>query len=388
MSRVRDNWFFWVTLIVGFYYQIYRYPLDYGIEPPLLWRVGKYAILAGLCLSTSHRFFNQIKTFGLFEWSNLFVFLILGLIGCYQHEKFLVQTACCALIAFWIVQSCTGTVSYRRLVDFLFLAWIVNTLFYVLEWVGLVCFDKAFVHSSESVLTSRFGGMLVEPLGAPYLSFIFLGLGFEFKGWTRRLILGSCVVTILMTHTLTAWLFLFLLVLAYATFWTFEKIGRLASIVLSMLAGLAVFGAVLVFWYIKDSVPYLAAKWDVSILTHAGYWWPARWPLLPMRESMFSETWWVMSVQSMGSVWSIAYVALMFHLLRTCLRRASVLLKPRENGTCHGGYLGIYISGAFVIFGSMNQLYPGMYPVGLLFMLFCYMLKYNKITEDPVPVAR
>lgn len=385
MPWVPANWFFWVALAVGFYYQIYRYPLDYGVEPPLFWRVGKYAILVGLCFLTSHRFINRIKIYSFFEWLNLFVFLTLGIFGYLQHEKFLVQAAFCALVAFWIVQSCNVTVSYRALLNFLLLAWIVNTLFYVFEWAGLVFFEKGFVHSSDSVVTSRFGGMLVEPLGAPYLSFIFVGMAFEFKGWIRKLILVSSVVAILMTHTFTAWLFLFLLVLGYAAFWTFKKIGRLASLALCVSAGLMVFGAILVLWYFKDSYPYLAAKWNVSILAHAEYWWPKRWPLLPTQESMFSETWWVMSVQSMGILWSITYVALMFSLLRACVRQGRMLLKPLPNGTWRGIYLGIFISGAFVIFGSMNQLYLGMYPVGFLFMLFCYMVKYAKISDDLAP---
>lgn len=383
-TSLGTNWFLWATLIVAFYYQIYRYPFEYGIEPPLFWRVGKYALLAGFCMLSSALFFKKIKSFGVFEWGFLLVFSVLSVFGYLQQEKYLIQAAVSALVAFWIVQS-SPSIPYRALAKFLVVAWFVNTLFYFIQWIGLVFFDKSFVHASDQVLTSRFGGMFVEPLGAPYLSFLFLGLAYEFKGWAYWVITITSVLTLLMTHTLTAALFLFLLAVAYAGFFLLKKAGLLASIVWCASGFIAAKGVIAAFWYLKDSVPYLSGKWNVSIVAHAKYWWPDRWPLLPAQESMFSETWWVMSVQSMGVLWTIVYVAVVFFLLRACVSQAKLLLSPRADGSLKGVFLGIYLSGAFVIFGSLNQLYPAMYPVGLLFMLFSFMVKYNKISETMPP---
>lgn len=380
-----SNWCFWAVLIVAFYYQIYRYPFEYGIEPPLLWRVGKYVLLGCLCLVTSLRFFESAKKFGLFEWAFLAVFSSLGIVGYIQQEKYLLQTAFCALVAFWIVHSVAGSISYRALARFLVLAWTVNSLFYLIQWIGLVFFNKGFVHASAEVLTSRFGGMLVEPLGAPYLSFLSLGLAYEFKGWSRWIIFSSSIVTLLMTHTLTAGLFLFLLAVIWIAHFVYKKGGWVASAILVVTGCVAAASTVLVFWYLKDTLPYFSEKWNVSIVTHAKYWWPSRWPLLPTPESQFSETWWVMSVQSIGILWTIVYGAVMFFLLRACALQAISLLSQRTDGAFNGVFLGIYLSGAFAVFGSLNQLYPAMYPVGLLFMLFCLMVKYNKISKMKSP---
>lgn len=380
--NLRKNTCFWAALFVAFYYQTYRYPLGYGLEPPLLWRVTKYVLLSGICLSSLARFFGQLKKFGVFEWSILVVLSILGVCGHLQHEKFLVQASFCSLVAFWLAQICEQ-VAYRSLLLFLLCAWGIDTAFYLTEAIGLSMFGKQFFGSGSDIFMARFGGMLVDPLGAPYLSLLFLGLAFDFKGWLRWLIVITCILAIAMTKTLTAWLFLALFLSVGIGIWTFHRIGWLMTLMFytALLAVLILtdFG----FLVFKDIILWLMpAKLD-SVLLHADYWWPKRWPWLPMEDSAFSETWWVFSVQSMGVLWTAAYVTLMIILIGECARRAKLLIVPQKDKRLSGVFLGIYLAGAFIVFGSLNQLYLGMYPVGLIAMLFAFMIKYNKISERP-----
>lgn len=383
---LRKNWWLWVGLLVAFYYQTYRYPFEYGIEPPLPLRVTKYVLLSGICLLLLPRFFGQIKKFRFFEWGLLVVFSILGLCGYLQHEKFLVQVFFCGLVAFWLAQS-SEQVSYRSLRLFMLCAWGIDTAFYLAEAIGLEIFAKPFLWSGAGIFTSRFGGMSVDPLGAPYFSFLFLGLAFEFKGWKRWLIATTSVLAIGMTQTLTAWLLLSLFLIFCVGTWVFHRIGWRVALMLTIISCLMMFITTTIgFLRFKDAVfLFMPGKWD-SVLLHAEFWWPKRWPWLPMQDSAFSETWWVFSVQSMGILWTVAYVSLMFVLIRDCVRRAKSLIDPEPGKPLSGVFLGIYLSGAFLVFGSLNQLYPGMYPVGLIALLFAFMIKYNKISQRPPTV--
>lgn len=382
----RKNWWFWVGLFVAFYYQTYRYPFEYGIDPPLPWRVTKYVLLSGICLISLPRFFGQIKKFRFFEWGVLVLFSILGLFGYLQNEKFLVQASFCGLVAFWMAQSCEQ-VSYRSLLLFLFCAWGVNTAFYLVEAIGLVIFAKPFLWSGSDIFTSRFGGMLVDPLGAPFFSLLFLGLAFEFKGWLRWVIAITSVLTIAMTQTLTAWLFLALFLTVGVGTWAFHRISWRVALMLTILCLIMLVTIAIGFWNFKDTILlFMPGKWD-SVLLHAEFWWPKRWPWLPMQDSLFSETWWVFAVQSMGILWTVAYVWLMLVLVQDCARRAKLLIAPQRGKPLSGVFLGIYLSGTFIIFGSFNQLYLGMYPVGLVALLFAFMIKYNKISPRS-PIVR
>ena len=233
--------------------------------------------------------------------------------------------------------------------------------------------------STDNIFTSRFGGMLVEPLGAPYLSFLFFGLAIEARGLLRWTVILTCALSIVMTHTWTAIGFL---LIAFGIFvlclakrrngWPLVR--SLTVIFVAALTALSV-----AIHSLRHEIPFLAEKLG-SAGDHVLYWWPSRWPLLPMKDSAFSETWWVFAIQNMGVLWTIGYGFVMLLLLHACFVRAKSLLAPRIDGSFKGVFVGIYLSGAFVVFGSFNQLYLAMYPVGLLFMLFALMIKYQKIS--------
>lgn len=384
LNTSAKNPVFWVVLFIAFFYQIYRYPFEYGIEPPLPWVLGKYLLITGACLCVMERFFVSTRRFGLFELAFILLFLMLLVGGVWQKEKFEVQAAFAGLAALWVVLTVTEKIPYSSLRSFLLAAWSINVLFYVIQFFGILFFQKTFVHSSDSILTSRFGGMLVEPLGAPYLSFLFLGFAFEYKGLLRRFIAGTSMLTLVMSMTLTAGLFIFLVLMSFVIYQVNKRIGKVAAISIGFLTLLCVLGAFLVVWVLSDTYPYFAAKWEISIVPHAIYWWPNRWPLLPLDMSSFSETWWVFCVQNMGIVWTVAYLSVMYVLIKDVINQKGWLLKQRVEGTYRGLYVGIYLSGAYVLFGSLNQLYPAMYPVGLLFMIFAFMVKYQKIGDDTI----
>lgn len=366
---------------MAFFYQTYRYPLGYGYEPPLYWRTGKYLLLLGLCIFSTRMFIKKIKYFGLFERVFLAEFAILTINGLILHEKFLVQGAFCGLVAFWLAVS-LHQVQYESMRRFFLFGWVVNTLFYCIEAIGLVFFNKSFFASTGSVITSRFGGMLVEPLGAAYFSFLFLGFSLEYKGVARLFIALTSVIGLFMTQTMTGVFFLTIVICFCVALWALHRMGWLIfSLVFATLMFIVV-AAVFGFWYFNGFLPFLAGKWH-SVILHASYWWPMRWPWFPANESMFSETWWVFLIQNMGILWSLVYAVIITRLLVVCLQHAKYLLVRRSDGTFNGVFFAVYLSSSYVVFGSLNQLYPAMYPVGFLGILFAFMIKYEKISKNP-----
>lgn len=374
------NWAFWVILTLAFYYQTYRYPLGYGIEPPLIWRLGKYILCTGVALSVVPSLFKKHDLRNHFDWLFPLVFLIAGCVGIFQRDKFLLQLGFGGFVGFIIVISINGKIAYQTLLKFLMVCFALNIAFVTVQFIGLVFFDKKFVWATSSVLTSRFGGLLVEPLGAAYLSFVFMGLSLEFLGIKRWLLFTLALLCLLMTHTLTGYLYIALVGSVIVAISLRDRYGKLvAYFFLNLWFSLVAFGIYMI-WVLQDTDTYFTAKW-LSITTHLSYWWPVRWSWFPEKESAFSESWMSFAIQNMGILLAFVYFSLMFVLFLDCAKEGKKLLRPRADGTFRGIFVGMYLSGLFVILGSFNQLYPAMYPVGLLSMLFALLIKYEKISE-------
>jgi len=373
--RLNGAWLLWASLLLGFFYQTHRYPLEFGIDPPFYWRLGKYLIGAMLALFTLPKLIDSIKKFTIFEWAYLAIFLILGLQGIYLKDQFMIQGSFWPIVALLVVMS-SKKIPLPYINLFFWVCWILNALFLLIEFVGLTIFNKPFVWSTDSVWTSRFGGILVEPLGAPYICLLFMGFSFQFRGFKRCLVFGISFLALLMTHTWTAFLYLILISVGMLIWHVYKYFGKLYALLLGGLLLAFSFASLTVLVSIKNQIPFLANKWT-SVELHIHYWLPIEWNLFPSSNVKFSETWWVMGVQNLGLFWTFIYYWLMYVLL------FDIYHAWRESNSKKGKsiYLGIFLAAGYFIFGSLNQLYPAIYPVDFLFILFALMIRYKRMGE-------
>lgn len=377
------NWSFWTVLFVAFYYQSLRYPFSIGIlDAPLEFILPKYIIITAVGIISANIFRKKIIYFHLFEWVTIALFALLGFVGVVFENKFYLQASFAGLASFYFVQCIDGKISYKSLELFMVWAMCINFIYYFAEFLGLLLFDFAFAASMSSVLTSRFGGFIVEPLSAPFFLALFFGISLDFLPIKRTIVIMLSLIALIATHTLTGWIFFIILFAGTCIRYKLNKSSKLYPISIILLTIFFVFIILYLYWNNRNASTYFTQRWH-SINLHANFWWPIDWPIFPVQLTRISETWLVLMIEGMGIVFTAAYAVYMFRLCYQSLSTLSIHIKANLSQRFHIGlFVGFYLAILFVIFGSLNQLYPTMFPTGFIFMMFNYLIYYNKISSD------
>lgn len=362
-------------LILAIFYRLPAYFMSYDSQPPLGFRLGKYGIGLLLALGALPLWFRQLKALKLFDALYISVFVVLAIQGFMLQGWDLLEAGFWPLIAYMVIRFSQPIPAalLNRVVGAAFLCY---GLFLLAQIILLNWYSVRFMHATDSVLTSRFGGLTVEPLGAPMLCLLFLGWAIGLRKNLFYAVLP--ILFIAMTHTWSAYVFLAVVFGAaiYISLWDSQHRTLAITSLVVFLAG--IFGSVFVLNELKDSNPFLAGKWT-SVKIHASYWWPDRWLLLPSNDFKYSETVWVESVENLGIIWTLLFFGVLLYM---CYR-LFVSWKDETIKQVRATKLSAVLVSGYFLLGSLNLPYPSIFPANLIFYLFACLIIFDKVRSEP-----
>lgn len=374
VSLFVGRWVLWLSLVVIFYYQVHKYPLNFeaGAEASVGWRLGKYLIILSLCLVAAAVRGRKLLPLRWFDFLWLVTFGASALFGGLTRSTDLLECSFWA-IASWSIARTSCQMPMDWLKRWSWVAIVLNLLMLGIQAVGHLYFGKEFAHTNPNIWLSRFSGLTVEPLSATMLGLFFVGFGFAFQGWKRMLVVVLGVFFVIACQTWTGYVYLVMLFacvcIAYMrrhTQWIFLAIACLA----------------LLAWFVmgsgKVNLTQLYELKRPSIELHMTYWWPDVWRIWPSMSYDFNETWWVNGVENMGVIWTIAYHVAVFYLLLIVWKKYQKY-RSADQGWI---YLTTLIMGGYFLFGSLNLPYPVIYPANFLFFLFAMLCYFDRFKSS------
>lgn len=371
-QRALSQWFVLALLALAFFYRAPAYFLGYQWEPPIAFRLGKYVISLVLVMGALNIWSSRIGELTRYDFIYLGVFTLLAGQGFRTNAWDLVEGAFWPLVSFAIVRF-SQPISARlisRIMGYTF--WIYG-FFILLQLFCLAFYGYGFMHSGDSIFNSRFGGLMVEPLSAPMMCFLFLGWAIS-RPKNNYIYLLCVVIFILMTHTWTAYFYIILM----AALWVFYELWRNKYRWYSyglMLLFLVILSMTIMFVHQQtETSKFLSAKWS-SVELHMTYWWPSRWLWLPSEDFKFSETVWVGYVENLGILWTICFFGLIFFMAQ----RVFDAWKCETDSQLRAIKLASLLVTGYFLFGSLNLPYPAIFPANLIFYLFANLVFFNKI---------
>lgn len=367
-----SQWFVLTLLALAFFYRAPAYFLSYQLEPPIVFRLGKYVIGLVFAMAALNIWRRHIRELTRYDLLYLGVFTILAAQGFRTNAWDLVEGAFWPLVSFAIVRF-TQPISARLISRIMGYTFWTYGFFILLQSFGLAYYGYGFMHSGDSIFNSRFGGLTVEPLSAPMMCFLFLGWAI-FRPKNNYIYLLCVVIFILMTHTWTAYLYIILM----AALWVFYELWRNKYRWCSyglMLLFLVLLSMTIMFVHQQtETSKFLSAKWS-SVKLHMTYWWPSRWLWLPSEDFKFSETVWVGYVENLGILWTICFFGLIFFMAQ----RVFDAWKCETDSQLRAIKLASLLVTGYFLFGSLNLPYPAIFPANLIFYLFANLVFFNKI---------
>ncbi len=367
----------WLAMATAFYFQVHKYPLNFDavVYAPLGWRLGKYLIVLGLCLTVVVVRFCKLFPLRVFDFLWLSVFGMAAICGIVSRSSDLVE---CGFwpIASWVIARTCGPISMKGLCRWSMVALVLNVLMVVIQAVGLIYFGKLFASANPNFWLSRFSGLTVEPLSATMLALFFVGFGFAFNGWMRGFIIGLGIFFLIACHTWTGYVYLLLLIIGISI----QNLKHHPKWITSLL----IIGVSLVSYILGSHKVDLDALYEMklpSIKLHMTYWWPNVWRILPSSGYEFKETWWVNGVENMGIIWTVAYHLTLFYVLFEVWKKYKEYCATERAWI----YLTTLIMGGYFLFGSFNLPYPAIYPANFIFFLFVMLCYFDRFSTSAAP---
>ncbi len=396
LQKSKENRVFWLSLILCTVYLSYRYPLQInssGTSPtysdtPVMLQVGKFilacplfAIAAGRCLRQKLALKQWLAALGILFLSGYSLFKIIG-----DNSSKYLELSFWMLFPLVLVLGSDGVKlsAIDRYLRFLLVFALGST---VIQIVLFLAFGRLPALAYEGTMLIRFGGFLDDPNGFGAILFLLMGWSYgRFRGWTRFFILGSIVVSLLLTQSWTALVFL-TVVFCFCALIAVSKRPWLAVLIICACLLLAMF-------VLRETSPspgtlfeeMLNAK-QGSIEGHSFSWgaWGSKWTEWAiLGDSTYNsyESWWASAPINFGVPWLIVFLCLIAELimsLRSGLVGAGSEARPV--------YLGFLLFGYYFAFGSLSLPFPTIFPINFLFFLFSFLTVFGRIRpEDGTPV--
>jgi hypothetical protein len=233
--------------------------------------------------------------------------------------------------------------------------------------------EQAYPHS----IIVRFGAWLDAPNDFACILFLLMGWAFyRYQGTRRVLVEGSLIICLILTQSLTAYVFFIMVLIASGIR---HAVKHLRSILWLSLVVILVF--LLAWWSnIPDLVNTLMISKSGSINGHMFSlkefftdW--SSWLFLGTPLYQFYEDWWASALVNFGVVWcGLCFVALAGLLLSVATR-----FKHSIERTDKAVLSGFTLFSVYCVIGSVNLPLLMLFPVGYLFYVFCFLVFFEKL---------
>jgi hypothetical protein len=391
LQKGKENYVFWLGLILCTVYLSYRYPLQInssGTSPtysdtPVMLQMGKFVLALPLFAIAAVRGLG--KTLTPRQW--LVTLGILFLSGYSLLKVFGDNDVKYLELSFWMLfplalvlgADAIRISSIDRYLRFLLIYALVSTAIQVALFIA---FGRLPALAYEGTILIRFGGFLDDPNGFGAILFLLLGWSYgRFKGWTRFFILGSLVVSLLLTQSWTAIGFL----AAVFLFWVLIVVRRRPWLGVPIICACAL----LALLAIRETSPSLQTVFEnmlhakqESIEGHSFSWDPwvsrlAKWTLVGDSTYNTYESWWASAPVNFGVPWLVVFLILIAELIRSL--RSGYL---GSGSSTRPVYLGFLLFGCYFVLGSLNLPFPTIFPINCLFFLFCFLETFGRIRPE------
>jgi hypothetical protein len=396
LQKGKENYVFWLGLILCTVYLSYRYPLQInssGTSPtysdtPVMLQMGKFVLALPLFAIAAVRGLG--KTLTPRQW--LVTLGILFLSGYSLLKVFGDNDVKYLELSFWMLFPLALVLggdaikisSIDRYLRFLLIYALVSTAIQVTLFIA---FGRLPALAYEGTMLIRFGGFLDDPNGFGAILFLLMGWSYaRFKGWTRFFIVTSLVVSLLLTQSWTAIVFL----AAVFLFWVLIVVRRRPWLAVPIICACAL----LALLALRETPPSLQTVFEnmlnakqESIEGHSFSWDPwvsrlAKWTLVGDSKYNSYESWWASAPVNFGMPWLAVFIGLIAELMMS-LRNGFL----GSGGETRPVYLGFLLFGCYFVFGSLSLPFPTIFPINVLFFLFCFLEAFGRIQPEGSTLA-
>lgn len=381
----------WLAVLVCTVYQSYRYPLQMnsaGTSPtykdtPAALQAAKYVITAIICLISIMYIPRR-----LLSYRNWGLACLVFCMSSYAILKAIVaqggDRASYVDIAFWPILALILAISVRsvsisaldRYLRFVLLYGLASTAIQIVLFLAIGRLPALAYEGSFSV---RFGGFLDDPNGFAALIFMLMGWAyFRFTKAKRVAVELSLLICLALTQSLTAFVFLGLLILLFSARQFIRRpplfIGGCVSLGLILLAALP---------SLQSNLSAIIADHSGSVEDHLSQVVAAAWKtpfdlLLGGSNYVSMESWWIGSLFNFGILWYLVCI-----LVVITLAWQSIKAYRRAGGTLNKGVSGAVLGlTCYFIFGCINLPLFKIFPINFLYFFLSFLVCFDRIRND------
>jgi hypothetical protein len=219
---VAHLWYFFITiaLLVAFFYNSYRYPLQINAastsptysQTPFMLKVGKYIIFSALYAVLIFIRLYRLPRLKIGNWQQALFFVIVLflsvfpiIVGVLNKNIPTLETGFFFLVALVFHLFKPFPVPISRIVSLLKWVTIIAIIYNFAQVLLFFAIDRLPALAYKNSISVRFGGLLDDPNGFGIMLALFMGFSYiYFNGLNRIFILGSLGLSLLLTQSLTA----------------------------------------------------------------------------------------------------------------------------------------------------------------------------------------
>ena len=396
--------FGWTVLLLAFFYNSYRYPFQINATStsptysptPFIFKVGKYLIFALMYAALGYaRFYTQPRLkLGTYRQAAIigvafFLSFFPLLVGVIIRSIATIETGFFLCVAFMFHLYHRYQLPIEPLVRLLKWITLVAIGYNLMQILLFVTIGRLPALAYANSIAVRFGGPLDDPNGFGILIALLLGFSFYyFRGTVRSLVLGSLLLSLLLTQSLTALASVVLATggaaLSYAVLtyrasksllWTgLLGAGVVVGLILVFLDEVVAF--VNLFLLLKaGSIEGHAESAEVLLESDITHW-------LGIRSmNAFSETGYINLIVNLGVGYTLLFIAYGIRAMYRCLRW---LVSPQHDRSTKSLALAMLLYLLTVYIGMLNLPLEQVFPINVV-TAFCLGLSNTSLHPMATP---
>jgi hypothetical protein len=284
-------------------------------------------------------------------------------------------------IVFWPLAALTMVLSLRKMEIKSFDKFISFLLFYALatnaiEIFLFIFFGRLPEEGYPNSISVRFGGWLDAPNDFAALLFLLMGWSsYRYQGVKRILIEGSLGIYLILTQSLTGYVFLAIVLALVVIRRAFKNYHSMAlAIMMFFLLGILAFRL-----HTPDLMITLMQDKSNSIDGHVFPLneWISRvgsWGLFGNSSYQFYENWWGSALVNFGVLWFVISILAFTYLLFSVWKRFRCSTERTDKAVL----CGFTLFSVYCVVGSLNLPFLMSFPNNFLLYVFCFLVLFGK----------